>query len=158
MERERRRILFVCTGNTCRSPLAAAIAVATLHDCGSNTQVESAGTAATPGAAASRHAFQVAREAGLDLAAHRARPLTRDMLQRASLVLVMGAEHLRRVRDLVGSAPAYLLSDYAQAGEEEVPDPFGGDLETYRQSFAHMRRLVESSLQRFQRGARNERI
>lgn len=151
-------ILFVCTGNTCRSPLAAAVARELLHGETPAIAVESAGTAASPGAHATDHAVQVAREAGLDLTAHRARPLTRALLQQASLVLVMGEGHRQQVRDLQPGTPVYLLADYAEGSPEEVPDPFGGDLQAYRRSFAHIRRLVERGLRRFQLDGESERI
>ena len=151
-------ILFVCTGNTCRSPLAEAVAQQVLERLGRSARVHSAGTAAVAGAAASAHSLQVAAEAGLDLAAHRARPLTRPMLDAATLVLAMGAEHLRVLRAMAPHAAAHLLAEYAGSDAADVPDPIGGDLEAYRRTFHRIRTLVESSMGRFHRGVERERI
>ena len=83
------RVLFVCTGNTCRSPLAQAALVRALGDTAAKVAVGSAGTAASDGAPASPPSRDVARRAGLDLEGHRSRRLNRDLLAAADLVLLM---------------------------------------------------------------------
>jgi protein-tyrosine-phosphatase len=80
------------------------------------------------------------------------------MLQRASLVLVMSEAHLRALQPMISETPVSLLAEYAEGVREEVPDPFGGDLEAYRRSFQLLRRWVASGLGRFQRGFESERI
>jgi hypothetical protein len=52
----------------------------------------------------------------------------------------------------------FLLAEYAEGVMEDIPDPFGEDLQAYRSSLFHIRRLVERALQRFQRGLESERI
>jgi protein-tyrosine phosphatase len=151
-------LLFVCTGNTCRSPLAEVLARQVLHGLGESVRVHSAGTAALEGSPASSQALSVAREAGLDLTSHRARSLTPEMLVDASLVLVMGEQHLAETRRLAPQAPAHLLAAYAGGEPREVPDPFGGDLEVYRATLARLRSLVQRSTQRFRCGLESERI
>lgn len=151
-------ILFVCTGNTCRSPLAEVAAREFLDRLHVPVQVSSAGTAGVPGAGASMHAQQVAAEAGLDLSAHRVRLLQPEMLERASLVLVMGEAHRRLVHDMVPEAPVHLLAEFAGDRDREVADPFGGSLDEYRRTFARIRTLVEASMRRFQGGLGSEKI
>lgn len=72
INRVRRSVLFVCIGNTCRSPMAAALAQQFL---GSTARVESAGTAASSGSAATSDAVEVMKERGLNLESHRSRPV-----------------------------------------------------------------------------------
>jgi len=147
--RKTAEIVFVCTGNTCRSPLAEVAAREVLERWHLPVQVSSAGTAAAPGAGASKQAQQVAAEAGLDLTAHRARLLQPEILQRASLVLVMGEGQRQIVHDMRPEASVHLLTEFAGDAEREVADPFGGSLEDYRRTFARIRRFVEASLRRF---------
>ena len=153
------RILFVCTGNTCRSPMAAGIARAVAAERGlTDVVVQSAGVGANPlppgmpmpVIGASDGALLVAMEHGIDLGAHRARPLTRELIDQADLVLAMGDRHLARVEELGGAGKSFLLTDFASHGEwaRGVADPFGGDLVAYRTTFAELEREVRRALDR----------
>lgn len=129
------RILFVCTGNTCRSALAEAIARKVIIERGlTDVDVLSAGTSAWDGAAASDGALLVGMERGLDLSQHRSQTLTRELVREAELILAMGPHHLERVEALGGAGRAFLLTDYASRGSNMRPvnDPIGGELEVYR--------------------------
>jgi protein-tyrosine-phosphatase len=129
------RILFVCTGNTCRSPLAEALARRVIVERAlSEIDVSSAGTSAWEGAPASDGALLVGMERNLDLSQHRARTLTRELVRDADLVLAMGPHHLERIEALGGSGHAFLLTEYASRGASSRPvtDPIGGELELYR--------------------------
>lgn len=129
------RVLVVCTGNTCRSPLAEALLRRALEEAGrTDIAVASAGTGAWDGAPASEGSYLVALEHGLDLSAHRARLLTRAMVEESQLILAMSRTHLARVRELGGAGRAHLLGEYGGfAGPRgEIDDPFGGDLDEYR--------------------------
>ena len=129
------RILFVCTGNTCRSALADAIARKIAVERGlPEVEIVSAGTSAWDGAPASDGALLVGMERGLDLSQHRAQTLTRERVRDADLILAMGPHHLERIEALGGTGKAWLLTDYASRGAVARPinDPIGGELEVYR--------------------------
>ena len=129
------RILFVCTGNTCRSAIAEAIARKLIIERGlSDVELVSAGTSAWDGAPASDGALLVGMERNIDLSTHRAQTLTRDLVRDSDLILAMGPHHLERIEALGGSGKSYLLTDFASHGASARPvnDPIGGELEVYR--------------------------
>jgi protein-tyrosine-phosphatase len=145
------KILFVCTGNTCRSPLAEAIARKVTIDRGRlDVEFASAGTSAWDGAPASDGALLVGLEHRLDLSEHRARQLTPELVADADVVLTMGPHHLERVEALGGAGKTYLLTDYASTGTRgrAVSDPFGGDLVGYRATYDELEAEIQRVLDR----------
>ena len=145
------KILLVCTGNICRSPLAAALLQRALAERGiEGIDVSSAGTGAWDGAPVSEGAYLVGLERGLDLSAHRARLLTRELVEQADLVLTMARHHRARVDELGGEGRVFVLGEYAgrEGDEAEVSDPFGGDLEVYRDTCVELQALVEAAVER----------
>ena len=129
------QLLFVCTGNTCRSPVAEAIARKFAIERGLvDLDVASAGTSSSEGAVASDGALLVGLERRLDLSGHRAQRLSRALVEDSDLILTMGPHHLDRAEALGGAGKSYLLTGYPTAGAaaRAIGDPMGGDLDTYR--------------------------
>jgi len=145
----RTTLLFVCTGNLCRSPMAAGLARKFLaerlgcrpEDLGDRGfEVASAGTGAGAGASASAHAVRAAAERGVDIRSHRSQPVTVDLLRSADYIFVMTEAHRRAVEPLdPGIGHRIALLD-PEGGD--IPDPIGGDLEVYRDCAERLERAV----------------
>ena len=128
-------LLFVCTGNTCRSALAEALSTRMAADRGRpDVHASSAGTSAWDGAPASDGALLVGIERRLELHAHRSRQLSRELVSEADLILAMGPHHVERIEALGGQGKTWLLTDFAERSSEgrAIVDPFGGGLDIYR--------------------------
>jgi protein-tyrosine-phosphatase len=130
------KILFVCTGNTCRSPFAVAVARR-----GGHADAESAGLAAYAGDGPPVDAVSVARERGLDLSTHRARPLDTEMLDRAEVVVGMTAAHVGELEARGAHGKARLL------GTADIADPIDRGPEAYRRAYDQIETAVQALLE-----------
>ncbi|MBK8976850.1 MAG: Sua5/YciO/YrdC/YwlC family protein [Planctomycetes bacterium] len=148
-----RTVLFVCSGNTCRSPLAQALArraaARRLHTTDDlvlahGLDFQSAGTTAQEDEPVSDGSLESAREVGLDLSAHRARLLTADAIRGADQVYCLAPAHLVAVRNLAPERTDHVdLLDPSGGG---IPDPYGGNLEIYRQTRDAIGRAVDERI------------
>ena len=119
------RVLCVCSGNTCRSPMAAALLNQKAAALRLPVAAQSAGLAAFAGDPASENAVAVMKERGVDLSAHRSRALTRELLENCDVVVCMSDGHRRALLP-------YADAEKLRVPAGGVPDPFGGDPDVYR--------------------------
>jgi protein-tyrosine-phosphatase len=130
------RLLFVCTGNICRSPMAEGLMKILLPPAsGHHIIIRSAGTHAADGLPAESGAVRAAREHGADIGGHRSRALDGSLIASANLILVMERQQARFIQSTapVASEALRLLGEFAGSeGTPEIPDPYGGSFAVYR--------------------------
>lgn len=153
MTSEPGKILFVCTANICRSPMAEAMFNVLARERGLPYRAESAGIADLGAASMSSSAREVLGEAGITAGDHRSRRVTGDMIREARLVLVMGPRHAMELSRRFGeSEKVHLLQEYGSSIPDgrELPDPYGQNILTYRASMRQIFECVEGVLKRLE--------
>jgi protein-tyrosine-phosphatase len=139
-------IYFVCTGNICRSPMAEALFNARAKDLGEHREfvAESAGTWGMDGEPASAYAIQMMRERNIDILAHRGRRFSREMMDQASVVIVMTLSH----RDTLiaefskSRSKIHMMSELNER-MYDINDPYGGSLDEYSYCAQELENLIE---------------
>lgn len=144
-------VLFICTGNLCRSPMAEALLRARLasDEARRDWQVASAGVWAAEGRPASTYSVEEMARRGIDLRAHRSRNVTRELMAEADLVLAMTRNH---VEALGAAFPEYIpnvhLVSQMVGKEYDIYDPYGGTRLEYTYVARELARLVEEGYMR----------
>jgi L-threonylcarbamoyladenylate synthase len=148
----RTTLLFICSGNTCRSPMAESLArVAMAKKLNvppddlekKGVIIMSAGAFAMAGSRATPQAVEAVKSMGADLTRHRSRPLTVELIHQADYIFTMSRNHASAVTALVPSASEKTMT---LDPDGDIEDPIGGDLELYRQLAAYMQQIIDQRL------------
>lgn len=144
-------IMFVCTGNTCRSPMAEGALRHLLEKEGlSDVEVISSGTGAATGYPATLYAIEAARTWDVDISGHLSKALTPDLIEKSDLILAMTPRHIKellRIRRDAGSK-TYLFKSFPETDHdgEGVSDPIGMSLEEYNKTFLELGEYLGKNL------------
>ncbi len=147
-------ILFVCTGNTCRSVMAEGIFQKMLKETGKEDfKFTSSGTNVLPGMRPPREVEGMMRKEGIDISRHQATRLTMDLIEEANLILVMDECHQQTILEISpgASEKTFLLKEFSpDRGEQslDIPDPLGEHLQTYEEVFEEIKRCLGELLRR----------
>ncbi len=147
-------VMFVCTGNICRSPMAEGILKDMILDEYQEKhqvmpiEVLSAGTHAANGYPASSHAVAIAHKHGINLTFHRSRALTVQVARAAELILTMEANHTLFIKSMIpGIGTVYELKSFNQSNpgvltDVDVRDPIGASEDVYASVFDELKREI----------------
>ncbi|CAK7049092.1 protein tyrosine phosphatase [Tissierella sp. P1] len=126
-------VLFVCTGNTCRSPMAEGILKSIAKEKKLSLEVKSAGISVFDGDNASRNSIEAMKKIGIDISKHKARQLHRDLVDEADLILTMSRPHKEIIISNFPSAKdkIFALLEYVYKIDKDIADPYGGNLLLY---------------------------
>lgn len=144
LRQRKRMVLFICTGNTCRSPMAAAYFRKLLDDRQiADVEVRSAGVMTITGLLASQEAVQVMDNEGIDLRRHRSTQLTPELVRKADLILSMTPFHRQRALRISDDAKnkTYLLKEFTRSDlkNPQIADPMGCTLEVFKKCFKEIK-------------------
>lgn len=130
------KILFVCTGNTCRSPMAEGILRAMGNEKNMNVEVKSAGISVYDGERASKNTIEAMKKIGIDISEHKASQLHKDLVEEADLILTMSYSHKDFILANYPSSrnKLFTLTECAYGVEKDIEDPFGRSLPVYEKT------------------------
>lgn len=134
------KILFICSGNTCRSPVAEGLFNLLAQRQGLDAVAGSAGLFAAEGEEANPNAVRAAAELGADISGHNAKQVTVEQIKIADSIFTMTRS---QAASLKSALPLY-ADKISPIGESDVSDPFGGGIDTYRQTAVEIKNLIEN--------------
>lgn len=146
--KKKKTVLFISTGNTCRSPMAASYLAKLLEEKKvKNIEVRSAGVSTVAGLVATVESVQMLEKEGVDLHKHRSRQITEDMIKKADLILGMTPYHIQTAYRISTFArgKTYMMTEYARSDmrNPQIPDPMGCTYEVYKKCFTKIKKAVK---------------
>lgn len=138
-----KKIIFVCTGNTCRSPMAEAIAKDIFSKRKINIEVISRGIAVYFPSEASENSIEALKKYNLDLSNHKAKQIEQTDIDSSSLILTMTNQHKAFIKKLDDSINVFTLKEYIKAGGNDISDPYGKDISDYQNCADEIYRCIE---------------
>ncbi|MDI6600453.1 MAG: low molecular weight protein arginine phosphatase [Thermoanaerobacteraceae bacterium] len=138
------KVLFVCTGNTCRSPMAAGILKKLLRDRGiEDVEVDSCGFV-EEGVPATYYAVEVAKGHGVDIESHRSKVINKSLIDDSTIILTMSKRHRDEIIKIYPGAEEKTFTITEFAGEEgEIEDPIGMGKDVYERTFNRLYKILE---------------
>jgi len=149
---QNKTIVFVCTGNTCRSPMAEGIAKKIVDEKGLDYTIISRGTKIDPEeVVANPKSIEVMQSQSIDIADHESNMITEEDLKNATLVLTMTDSHKKGLLELFPSAEPYTftLTEYATGEEGDISDPWGKEMEEYIKTAEQLNTLIPQAIDKF---------
>jgi len=151
-------VLFVCTANICRSPMAMALFRSRVENAQDEWRVESAGTWAMEGRPPAKFTQAVLQTRGLDVSDHRSRSVSKEMLSEFNLILTMENNHKTalKVEFSEYESNIYMLSE--MIGEQyDIQDPIGGSMEDFEITARDLEKILEEGYRTIKRLAQSDR-
>lgn len=129
-------VLFVCTGNTCRSPIAEGILKDIAKKKNLQVEVSSAGIFAHDGGNISTKAIEVMKQIGIDISDYRSKTIDEDRVREADIILTMGHSHKSFIEEKYEESKGkiFTLLEFVYGFKSDIVDPYGGDLNMYRKT------------------------
>lgn len=146
-----KEVLFVCTGNSCRSAMAEGL-MKKIVEGSENIHISSAGVAAFNGMPASEDAILVMQRAGIDISRHKARRITQDLLKNADFILVMDKGHKQHILNYMSGLEkkVFLLKEFSKekSGAMSIQDPMGLHISFYEKVADELQKSIEGLVEK----------